>query len=219
MSAAAPGAGSQPGPMPAAAPASLCLHGSAGGPEGESKGEPSPSSSLPPSLPLLFLVFFPFPPPSLSPALFSFTFPFPFRFPFPFSPPPQANALRAPRFSLAAAKSQRSQPHYCGGSLCRASSRAAPSGRVTQSRLPSTASRRLPHVSKDGDATTSRGNPCQCSLPLPGKKGFGDGEAEPPVFQLVPVASCPATGHLCKEPGSLFLMPSLQTCVHIDKTR
>ena len=38
---------------------------------------------------------------------------------------------------------------------------------------------------------------------------------EHPVFQFVPIASCPGTGHHRREPGSVPLIPSLQILIHI----
>ena len=40
---------------------------------------------------------------------------------------------------------------------------------------------------------------------------------EPPVFQSVPAASGPVTGHHWKEPGSVLFAPSLQVFMYIDK--
>jgi len=54
--------------------------------------------------------------------------------------------------------------------------------------------RQLLNISKDGDATTSLDNPCQCSVILM-VKVFPDVQREPPVFQFVPIASHPVTGY------------------------
>jgi len=48
-------------------------------------------------------------------------------------------------------------------------------------------------------------------------KVFPDVQTAPHVFQLLPIASCPGTGHQRKEPGSVFFAPSLQTHIHIAK--
>ena len=72
-------------------------------------------------------------------------------------------------------------------------------------------------VCEDGDSTTSLGNLCQCSVTLTVKL-FPDVQREPPAFQFVPIASCPATGHHWKEPGSLFFVALLQIFVTIDET-
>lgn len=164
---------------------------------------PSPSlASSPPPFPsssLLFLLPLPLPHP------ISLPLPLHSALPSPPSPSPspstspspaQTNTRRAPRFSAADTKSQKTQPDCRGRSLCRASCHAAPSSRVTPSRLPSAVATRLLHVSKDADSTTSRANLCQGSVTLTVEKGLWDVEAEPPVFQLVPIVSCPGTGHL-----------------------
>ena len=49
------------------------------------------------------------------------------------------------------------------------------------------------------------------------KKAFPDVQTEPPVFQFMPIASSPVTGHCWKEPGS-GCVPSLQVFVYIEKT-
>ena len=38
-----------------------------------------------------------------------------------------------------------------------------------------------------------------------------------PVFQFVPVASCPATGHHQEPPGCLILIPSHQVFIHTNE--
>jgi len=48
------------------------------------------------------------------------------------------------------------------------------------------------------------------------EKAFPDVQREPAVFQCVPVASGPVTGHHCKESGSIFT-PSVHLFVHIDE--
>lgn len=48
------------------------------------------------------------------------------------------------------------------------------------------------------------------------EKMFPDIQREPPVFQGVPTASDPVTGHHWKEPGSL-IVPSLQEFIYIGK--
>lgn len=42
------------------------------------------------------------------------------------------------------------------------------------------------------------------------KEAFPDVQREPSVFQFVPPASSPATGHHCKEPSSLIFIPSMR---------
>ncbi|KAK4830703.1 hypothetical protein QYF61_012872 [Mycteria americana] len=49
------------------------------------------------------------------------------------------------------------------------------------------------------------------------KKVFPDVHRQPPVFQFVPIASCPVTGHHQIQPGSVFSTPSLQVFIYIDK--
>ena len=46
---------------------------------------------------------------------------------------------------------------------------------------------------------------------------FPDIQMEPPVFQFVPTAPGPVTGHHCKEPSSILFAPSLQVLICIDK--
>ena len=45
---------------------------------------------------------------------------------------------------------------------------------------------------------------------------FSDVHREPPVFQFVPIAFGPVTGHQWKEPGSVLFSPSLQVFIYID---
>jgi len=52
---------------------------------------------------------------------------------------------------------------------------------------------------------------------LHSKEMFPNAQMEPPVFQFVPTASCPITGHLWKEPGSELIASSLQLFIYIDK--
>ena len=40
---------------------------------------------------------------------------------------------------------------------------------------------------------------------------------KPPMSQFLPVASCPATGHHWKEPGSILFAPFLPSLLYIDK--
>jgi len=49
------------------------------------------------------------------------------------------------------------------------------------------------------------------------KKVFPDVQRQPPVFQLVPIASGPGTRHHWKEPGSVLFALSLQVFIYIDK--
>ena len=62
-----------------------------------------------------------------------------------------------------------------------------------------------------------------CGQPVPllghphSEKVFPHVQEEPPVFHFVPIASCPVTGHLWKEAGSVFLSPSLQIFMYTDK--
>jgi len=51
----------------------------------------------------------------------------------------------------------------------------------------------LLNISKEGDSTASQGNLCQCSVTFTVKKCLL--QREPPVFQFVPNASGPVTGH------------------------
>jgi len=46
---------------------------------------------------------------------------------------------------------------------------------------------------------------------------FPDVQREAPVFQVVPIASGPVTGHHSKKPGSIFIAPSLQVFLYIGK--
>lgn len=49
------------------------------------------------------------------------------------------------------------------------------------------------------------------------EKAFPYAEKETPVFQFVPIASGPVTGHCWKNLDSIFSILSLQVFVHIDK--
>jgi len=49
------------------------------------------------------------------------------------------------------------------------------------------------------------------------KKVFPDSQREPPLFQFVPIASCPVTGHHWKEPDSMLFSPPLLVFLYIDK--
>jgi len=49
------------------------------------------------------------------------------------------------------------------------------------------------------------------------QKSVPDVQREPPVFQFVPIASGPATGHHPEEPGTVLFAPSLQLFMHIDE--
>jgi len=69
------------------------------------------------------------------------------------------------------------------------------SSRATWNRLPGTTPRSFFNISKDEDSTVSLGNP----IPMLGhplnKKALPGVQADPPVFQSVPVASGPVTAH------------------------
>jgi len=47
----------------------------------------------------------------------------------------------------------------------------------------------------EAESTTSVGNLCRRSVTLTVIEVFCDVQEEPPVFQFVPMASCPAAGH------------------------
>ena len=49
------------------------------------------------------------------------------------------------------------------------------------------------------------------------KKAIPDVQRDPPVFQFVPIASGPVTGHQWKEPGSILFAPSLQEFMYTNK--
>lgn len=49
------------------------------------------------------------------------------------------------------------------------------------------------------------------------EKVFFDVQTDPPVFQVVPVASDPVVAHHYTEPGSVLLAPSLQEFIHITE--
>ena len=69
------------------------------------------------------------------------------------------------------------------------------SGRAAESWLPRTMAKQLLNISKNGESTTSLGNLCQCLVTLTLKKVFPDVKRESSVFQCVPIASGPGTGH------------------------
>jgi len=49
------------------------------------------------------------------------------------------------------------------------------------------------------------------------KKVFPDVQREPPVFQFMPIASCPVSGHHWKERGCILFVPRyLQVCMYVD---
>lgn len=66
-------------------------------------------------------------------------------------------------------------------------------------------------ISKKGDSTTSLHNLCQCLITLSKKVQFAL-----PMFQFVPIATCPGTRHLWKVLGSICFVPSLLKHVDID---
>jgi len=74
-----------------------------------------------------------------------------------------------------------------GGHLAQPSS-----SRETPSRVPRTMSRWLWKISKE-EIPQLLGSLCQCSVTY--TKVLLDVKRKPPVFQLVPKASCPGTGH------------------------
>lgn len=53
-----------------------------------------------------------------------------------------------------------------------------------------------------------------CGNSATAKKVFPDVQREPPVFQLMSMASAPGTWHHWKEPGSAFFAPCLQVSTH-----
>ena len=63
------------------------------------------------------------------------------------------------------------------------------------------------NISKDGDCTRSLGDLFQCLTTLTVKRTF---LTDYPVFQCVPIASCPLTGHHWEESGSVFISPSFR---------
>jgi len=69
------------------------------------------------------------------------------------------------------------------------------SSRPTYSRLPRTMSRWFFSIYKDGESTKFLGNLDECSVTLTVEKESPDVQAESSVFQFVPTASCPDTGH------------------------
>ena len=89
------------------------------------------------------------------------------------------------------------------------------SSRASQSLLPRTVSRWLSSISKDGEATTSLGKLCQSSATFTVKRVFPDVQRKPPSCVSV-CASYLVTEHLGKEPGSIFLTPSVQVFTDID---
>ena len=48
-------------------------------------------------------------------------------------------------------------------------------------------------------------------------KVFPHVQREPPMFQFVPIASGPVTGHHRAEPGSIYLAPLLQVLINTDE--
>ena len=103
-----------------------------------------------------------------------------------------------------------------GKDLWRSSGPTPCSSRATQSQLPRTMFRRYLNIAKEGDHNLLQ-------QPVPGlshphsEKVFPDVQAEPPVFQFVPIVSGPVAGHHCKEPGSAFFTSSLHVLIYIDK--
>lgn len=80
----------------------------------------------------------------------------------------------------------------------------------TQYWLPRTLSRQLLNSSSGEDSTTSLGNLCQCLVTLTVKVSWcSEGT---PVFQCVPVASCPVTGHTKKPLSSRALSHQILPC-------
>jgi len=69
------------------------------------------------------------------------------------------------------------------------------SSRATQSWLPSSMSKQLFSISRNGESATSLGILCQCSVTLTVKKCFLVFTGNLLVFQFVLVASGPVTGH------------------------
>ena len=53
--------------------------------------------------------------------------------------------------------------------------------------------------------------------PNQNKTVFPDFQTKPSVLQFLPTASSPTTGHHWKQPGSVFLAPSLQVFIYIHK--
>jgi len=74
-----------------------------------------------------------------------------------------------------------------------------------------------------GRLHTSLGNLYQCLVTLTVKnfflmpKLFPDVQEEPPVFQFMPIACCPVTGHHWKLSGSSFLSSCLQVFAESDE--
>lgn len=94
------------------------------------------------------------------------------------------------------------------------------SSRATQSRLSRTMSRQILSLprSTEGDATTTLGNVCRCSVTCTVKKCFLMFRQSFLCFLFVPMASCPVTGHYWKEPGFILLSTSDQVFTYIDET-
>jgi len=46
---------------------------------------------------------------------------------------------------------------------------------------------------------------------------FSDIEKAPPVFQFVPIASGPVTGHHWKQPGCILFAPSFRVFIYADE--
>lgn len=70
---------------------------------------------------------------------------------------------------------------------------------------------------KEGESTTTLDSLCQCTINLIVKKVFWNVQTEHSVFQFVPIASAPVSGHHWKEPGLVSFAPSPQDFVHIDE--
>lgn len=62
--------------------------------------------------------------------------------------------------------------------------------RANHGKLPRTMSMQLLKISPEWDLHNLSGSPCQCSLNCTKKQVFSDVQAEPLVFQFVPIASC-----------------------------
>jgi len=77
------------------------------------------------------------------------------------------------------------------------------------SRLCRKSSRQVLINSREGNSTASLGSLFQCSVTLTVKKFFPHVQMELPVFQFVPIASCPVMGRCWKEPGPIHLTAAL----------
>ena len=78
-------------------------------------------------------------------------------------------------------------------------------------------SRWLLNISKDGELHNLPGQPVPVLGHPHSKKVFSDVQKESPVFQFVPIDSCPVTRHHSKESGSVFFAPSLQVFIYINR--